>query len=235
MTITLFGKVIIELLDDPKSKFSTHLPAERLKTSVCKGHAYAIWSKARWKALHNAIVEPSEPAICGLVNHVARVGLTFRYVRRSFLHLAAPHLAAPRRGPPEAPPLRPLDVVDAMVYDRGQRKEQYLYTYPAIVLHVDVGLQELVLHYVADGLVADNDEEAFCIAEGVPMQDATHASPAVIEWVKDPTAPWMKCTYNRVQLLHERGAEAILQEWRMHGRPYHVPHWDWWKAEEGDL
>jgi hypothetical protein len=230
VTITLFGKVIIELLDDPESKkISTHLPVERLKTAVFKGNAYAIWSKARWKALHNAIVEPSEPAIPGLVNGVARVGLTFRYVRRSFLQLAAPSRS------PEAPPLQPLDVVDAMVYERGQRKEQYLYTYPAIVLHVDFSLQELVLHYVGDGLVADSNEEAFCIAEGVPMQDATRASPAVVEWVNDQRAPWTICTYKRVQLLHERGAEAILQEWRMHGRPYQVPHWDWWKAEEGDL
>ena len=211
ITITLFGKVSIELVKNPEIE-SQYLPAERPNTKISEGEAYAIWSKARWKAKHDAIVEPSELAIEGLINQVARVGLTFRYVRRSFLEIAAKLPLSIHQRPPR---FRPLDVVDARVYNsQGRAGHAYLYTYPAIILQVDEDRQELTLQYVSDGLVADSDKEAQTIAEGVPFAEAKHATPVVKNWVQNENAAWTKCTFDKLMDIRTRGPEAILDEWR---------------------
>ena len=53
---------------------------------ISAGDAYPLWGKARWKMLHDAIVPPTVPTIQNLGN-LERVGLTFRYFRRSWLEL----------------------------------------------------------------------------------------------------------------------------------------------------
>ena len=126
------------------------------------GDAYAIWSKARWKMKHDAILPPTLPAVPGLIHDVARVGLTFRYVRRSFLQLRHASVQACMQPTLGLPPitLKPLDVCDAIFYKDGQPSTAHLYSYPAVVLRVDAISRTLTLHYLCDGLIADADEEA---------------------------------------------------------------------------
>ena len=224
ITITLFGRVTIELMYDAESKArSALLPSERVVTQGT-GDAYAIWSKARWKMKHDAIVEPKEPAISGLENNIARVGLTFRYVRRSFLELEARSRSgssSPAFGlsqPGTMQEFNVMDIVDARYFEGGQRSTAHLYTYPAVVLYVDPVAEELTLQYLCDGLIADSDEEAFAFADHVPMRAAMHATPAVKAWVKNPECPWTRCTYTKLKDIEAMGVEAYLREKRLvHG------------------
>jgi hypothetical protein len=56
ITITLFGEVDVELVHDPDSRrLSELLPVERVR-NIKEGDAYGIWSKARWKMKHDAIL-----------------------------------------------------------------------------------------------------------------------------------------------------------------------------------
>ena len=155
VTVTLFGEVEISLVkDDSKCctckagpsgasatcgacRKSRIQPVERGGANgqcrIGEGQAYAISGKARWKMKHDAIVPATQPAIPGL-DSIARVGLTFRYFRRSFLEIRrrAPaaaaaagqrHLAGPSRTSPSPDRLdwQPLDLVDARFYNtRGE-------------------------------------------------------------------------------------------------------------------
>mgnify|MGYP001336065418 CR=1 FL=1 len=108
VTVTLFGEVEISLVkDDSKCctckagpsgasatcgacRKSRIQPVERGGANgqcrIGEGQAYAISGKARWKMKHDAIVPATQGAIPGL-DSIARVGLTFRYFRRSFLEI----------------------------------------------------------------------------------------------------------------------------------------------------
>jgi len=208
ITITIFGEVDIELLYDAESKSrSGLLPAER-SSRMRVGDAYAIWSKARWKMKHDAILPPTLPAVPGLVHNVARVGLTFRYVRRSFLQLrhACVHACMP---PPTT--LKPLNVCDAIFYKDGQPSTAHLYSYPAIVLRVDALAGRLTLHYLCDGLTADADQEAFHIADGVPASAAVHATEDVRRWLTNSQCSWTRRSYNRWKHICDAGADAFLR------------------------
>ena len=163
--------------------------------------ASLIRSKARWKMKHDAILPPTTPAVRGLSHDIARVGLTFRYVRRSFLELShASELPSP------ALPLllKPMDLCDAFFYDAdGRRSSAHLYTYPAIVLDVDHKAQLLELHYLCDGLIADADDEAFRIVKGVPASAALLATPDVRSWLDNSQCSWTRCSYRKLTEIRE--------------------------------
>ena len=163
--------------------------------------ASLIRSKARWKMKHDAILPPTTPAVRGLIHDIARVGLTFRYVRRSFLELRhaskLPSAALPSL-------LKPMDLCDAFFYDAdGRRSNAHLYTYPAIVLDVDHAAQLLNLHYLCDGLIADADEEAFHIVKGVPASAALLATADVQSWLDNSQCSWTRCSYRKITDIRE--------------------------------
>ena len=209
ITVTIFGEVNVELVYDRESKVRSELlPAERVST-VGTGDAYAIWSKGRWKMKHDAILPPTTPAVPGLIHNVARVGLTFRYVRRSFLELR--HVSKPPSIGPPLPALpKALDLCDAVFYEHGQPSGAHLYTYPAIVLRVDATARLLTLHYLSDGLIADTDDEAFRIAERVPADAARIATSQVESWLLNGDCPWTRRSFRRIQEIMKDGPEAFL-------------------------
>ena len=215
ITVTLFGEVQIELARDAESARKSSLLAVERNATVRAGDAYAIWSKARWKMKHDAIVPPTQPAVSGLLFDIARVGLTFRYVRRSFLELRsvrAPSPPPPSLAMPSLPPTpmpKPLDIVDALFFDeRGAVSTAHLYTYPAVVLCVDQARRTVDLHYVSDGLIADSDQEAFAVRQNVPVGAMVAATPAVQDWVRNGQCTWNVQTYRKYEELRgERGAE----------------------------
>jgi hypothetical protein len=169
--------------------------------------------------LHGSIRTPSAahvPIVHGLEHNTARVGLTFRYVRRSFLELKR------RRTELDASVLKvplplpaPLDVVDAIWYGSdGTPSTAHLYTYPAIVLEVDASTRCLTLHYLSDGLISESDEEGFAIREGVPVNDVTLATSDVRRWVCHSECPWTRRSFRRVEEIRTKGAAAFLHEWK---------------------
>ena len=212
ITVTIFGEVNVELVYDRESRVRSELlPVERVST-VGTGDAYAIWSKGRWKMKHDAILPPTTPAVPGLIHNVARVGLTFRYVRRSFLELR--HVSKlPSNGPPLPALPKTLDLCDAVFYEHGQPSTAHLYTYPAIVLQVDATARLLTLHYLSDGLIADSDEEAFRIAECVPADAVRIATSEVRSWLLSQGCPWTRCSFRRIQEIRRVGPEAFLSSY----------------------
>lgn len=86
---------------------------------------------------------------------IARVAVTFRYFRRTFLEMElAQH---PEHGQQRAfslPPRLPavFDYVDARFYNaRGEHESSHLYAYPALVLQVSTRRDTLTLQYLDDG------------------------------------------------------------------------------------
>jgi hypothetical protein len=254
VTVTLFGEVEISLVkDDSKCctckggplgasatcgacRKSRIQPMERGAGKVggsvliAAGQAYAISGKARWKMKHDAIVPAISGAISGL-DSIARVGLTFRYFRRSFLEirrrgsaaagaagatglcpLARPSLTSP--SPlgwfDELP--RPLELVDARFYDgRGVLMTDHYYTYPALVLRVDRAARQLTLYYLSDGLGADSDEEAFEIGKKVPAAAVWPMHRHVRFLLEHEECPWTRASFRRVKEIREAGADKFLQ------------------------
>lgn len=167
--------------------------------------ASLIRSKARWKMKHDAILPPTTPTVHGLSYDIARVGLTFRYVRRSFLELSH---ASELPSPALPLPLKPMDLCDAFFYDAdGRRSSAHLYTYPAVVLDVDHKAQLLELHYLCDGLIADADDEAFRIVKGVPASAALLATPDVRSWLDNSQCSWTRRSYRKLTEIRERFTE----------------------------
>jgi hypothetical protein len=210
ITVTIFGEVEIELVDDNErgKGRSELLPIDRA-TTVQTGVAYGIWGKGRWKMKHNAILPPRVPAVQGLVGNIARVGVTFRYNRRSFFELRRRNSSLVSS--PLQPLPQPLDLVDAVFFSDGKPSNAHLYTYPAIVLCVDAAERRLTLHYLSDGLIADTDEEAFAIAE-VPASSTVPATSAVKAWLRNSQCPWTICSYRLIEHIHAIGPEAFLQQ-----------------------
>ena len=251
VTVTLFGEVEISLVkDDTKCctckggpsgasatcgacRKSRIQPVERGAGKVggsvliAEGQAYAISDKARWKMKHDAIVPAVSGAISGLDN-IARVGLTFRYFRRSFLEirrrgsaaaaaaglcpLAGPSLTSPSPlGWLDDLPL-PLELVDARFYNRrGVEMTDHYYTYPALVLRVDHVARQLTLYYLSDGLGADSDEEAFEIGIKVPAAAVWPIHRHVRFLLEHEECPWTRASFRRIKEIREAGADEFLQ------------------------
>ena len=251
VTVTLFGEVEVSLVkDDTKCctckggpsgasatcgacRKSRIQPMERGAGKVggsvliAAGQAYAISGKARWKMKHDAIVPAVSGAISGLDN-IARVGLTFRYFRRSFLEirrrgsaaaaaaglcpLAGPSLTSPSPlGWLDDLPL-PLELVDARFYNRrGVEMTDHYYTYPALVLRVDRVSRQLTLYYLSDGLGADSDEEAFEIGIKVPAAAVWPMHRHVRFLLEHEECPWTRASFRRIKEIREAGADEFLQ------------------------
>ena len=184
ITIGIFGEADVQLLLPPnRDRPSLVLPRERKDgITIRPGNAYALWAKSRWKMHHNAIVGRNEHPIRDLRGEIARVGVTLRFVRVSFAHIfGASHAPVP------APlMLRVADlnlghtIVDAMYYDNSGRRlneHAYPHTYPALVLDATGG-KKLLVFYISDGLIPDDDEEAWSVGE-VPMEHAVRASESI--------------------------------------------------------
>lgn len=225
LTVTLFGEVGIELKLDDKTKANSEIHAVERATTVPAGTAYAIFSKARWKMKHDAIVGPATPAIDGLIKSTARVGLTLRYVRRSFLELRHRKSSVNNAQHTLSLPLplpKPLTFVDATYMDSSA----HFFSYPAIVLAVDTTARTLTLHYLSDGLIADADEEAFEIKAGVPVAETVAVTPAVKHWLnggknaEGECCYWTRRTYRQVEKIREMGPEAFLEEYTRKGEEW---------------
>ena len=185
---------------------------------MCEGAAYAIWGKARYKMLHDAIVPPYSPAIEGLqqpmVGGIARVGFTFRYYRRTFLEIRqeTQQSPSPLSAPPLSAPLfKPFEYVDAYYYVDGTQDGAHHYTYAAIVLRVDASLRTLTLQYLSDGLGADTDDEAFHIADRVPVEHVRSASKGVQALLSSEECNWTRRSLRKVEEIRAMGVDAYLQ------------------------
>ena len=183
VTIDVFGEADVQLLLPPmRERRSGVLPRERTEgITISAGSLYAIWGKSRWKMYHDAIVGRNERAVPGMRAETARVGLTLRFARRSFAQLQSP-----RRAPLPTAQLQPgTTVVDALYYDmEGVRVNEHAYphTYPALVL--EVATTQLHVLYISDGLIPDDDDEAWSFGV-VPIQHAVLASTNVERRCKD--------------------------------------------------
>ena len=215
ITTTLFGHVQILLRKDPAIK-SELQGVERGQGSregtgdvpIHAGDAYALWGKARWKMLHDAIVPPTSPPIANLGN-LARVGVTLRYFRRSFLELRRRSRLPPTMSMIPALP-SPFDYVDApFYYLSGILSSSHLYTYPAVVLRVDRATSRLTILYVSDGLGADTDTEAF--AHGtVPASEVMPAASSVQILLTRRDCSWTRRSLSLVQHIRDMGVDAYL-------------------------
>jgi hypothetical protein len=155
----------------------------------------------------DAIVPPTAPTIDGLGN-LARVGLTFRYFRRTFLQLyrhVAPGLPSQR-----LPSV--FDIVDARYVDRNGNVScsTHLYTYPAVVLRVDYGARTLTLQYVSDGLGADTDWEAFHVASNVPADAVLPAAQSVRSLLQNAECSWTRRSFQRINEIRKQGVGSYL-------------------------
>jgi len=187
---------------------------------------------------HDAIVGVNEVAIPGLLREIARVGLTLRFFRTSFARIfAAMHL-----GP--QPPLSLLrapelvcgrTIVDALYYDMsGERVNEHAYphSYPALVLEVSADSSRLVVFYISDGLIPDDDEEAWSLGE-LPIQHAVLASENVVRrCVATNRSEGTRAALMTRRLMesiatgdwsetseHDRGTAAFMCAIREHGEP----------------
>ena len=204
VTLGIFGVVDVQLVLPPPSLIrSTVLPRERTEgMSISAGSLYAIWGKSRWKMYHDVIVGRNELAVPGMRAETARVGCTLRFCRRSFARLCAVRLARERGAQHGAsghgaqhgamehgalPSLALIEadieagstIVEAYFYDmKGTRvnEHSYPYTYPALVLEANAG--SLLVLYISDGLIPDDDEEAWSFGL-VPIEHAVLASDLV--------------------------------------------------------
>lgn len=179
---------------------------------VRAGDAYVIFGKARWKMQHDAIVPSTARPIDGLGN-IARVGLTFRYFRRSWLEMCQlEKLPAPAVPPPALPALPAVfDVVDARFYSlEGALDPSHLYSYPAVVLRVDAETRTLTLQYVSDGLGADTDWEAFAIASRVPARAVRPAPATVRRLLRSSECSWTRRSQHLLQRIRAEGVDAYL-------------------------
>ena len=191
---------------------SQHVAMERV-ARVAAGTSYAIWGKARWKMNHDAVVGAGEPAIEGLERMTARLGLTLRYFRSSFIELLRRrNEPAPSLSPREISPLLCLpkeegelfpSLVDAFFYRKmdgeWRREKAHHYTYPAVVLARDAAAGSLTLHYLSDGLGVDSNDEAHSIA-AVPASEALLASASVQRRLLATDCAW---TSTALSLLQE--------------------------------
>ena len=175
---------------------------------------------------HDAIVPAISGAISGL-DSIARVGLTFRYFRRSFLEIRRRGSAAagaagaaglcPLAGSPSPLGWRdelplPLELVDARFYNRrGVEMTDHYYTYPALVLRVDRVSRQLTLYYLSDGLGADSDEEAFEIGIKVPAAAVWPMHRHVRFLLEHEECPWTRASFRRIKEIREAGADEFLQ------------------------
>ncbi|KOO28708.1 hypothetical protein Ctob_005333 [Chrysochromulina tobinii] len=186
VTIGIFGEVDVQLVLPPQSLIrSTVLPRERTEgIAIPAGSLYAIWGKSRWKMFHDVIVGRDERAVPGMRAETARVGCTLRFCRRSFARLCAMRLARERGALPsltltEANIEAGSTIVEAYYYDmKGARVNEhaYPYTYPALVLEARAG--SLLVLYISDGLIPDDDDEAWSFGL-VPIDHAVLASDLV--------------------------------------------------------
>jgi hypothetical protein len=189
VTIGIFGEVDVQLINPRKGQqYSDIMPRERKEgITISAGNLYAIWGKSRWKMYHDAIVGRNEPAIPGMRGETARVGCTLRFCRRSFAKLYAAKLARERGlALPASSLLVSADIepgctiVDALYHDMtGARVNEHSYphTYPALVLQVTD--QALTVMYISDGLIPDDDDEAWSFGV-VPIEHALLASQDVV-------------------------------------------------------
>lgn len=189
--IGIFGEADVQLVLPPASqRRSGVLPRERKEgITISAGSLYAIWGKSRWKMFHDAIVGRNERAVPGMGAETARVGCTLRFCRRSFAQLFEAKLAREAGGilPPHMPHMLTSEqiepgrtIVDALYYDlSGSRVNEHSYphTYPALVLEVRDGV--LIVMYISDGLIPDDDDEAWSFG-AVPIGDALLASQTVV-------------------------------------------------------
>jgi hypothetical protein len=192
VTLGIFGEVDVQLVLPPASqRRSGVLPRERTEgITISAGCLYAIWGKSRWKMFHDAIVGRNERAVPGMRAETARVGCTLRFCRRSFAILCAARLEGERsaqhgaRAPGATPPPALVEaeievgrtIVDAYYYSfKGARVNEHSYphTYPALVLEASAG--SLLVLYISDGLIPDDDEEAWSFGQ-VPINQAVLAS-----------------------------------------------------------
>lgn len=220
ITVTAFGRVSIVL----KNRTDLTMAHELLgiergsrmpggDAEMSEGDAYSIVGKARWKMNHDAIVPPTCPAIPGLddgmVGGIARVGLTFRYFRRTFLELRQRQqlVAQPSTTLPAV-----FDYVDAPYFIDGAVDTAHLYTYAAIVLRVDAASRCLTLQYLSDGLGPDTDEEAFHVADGVPSDCVLPMHPSIQGTLQAEDCPWTRKSLRLVQRIREMGVDAYLRE-----------------------
>ena len=222
ITVTLFGHIQIVLKNIKNIKMDHQLlGAERGGGSfdaptqgdvnIHAGDAYGIWGKARWKMNHDAIVPPTAAAIEGL-DGIARVGVTLRYFRRSFLNLRRDKC----QPPPPRPLPKPFEFVDAPYYKRNPDKtwsicSAHLYTYIGVVLRVDPVARRLIIQYLSDGLGADTDWEAFAIAE-VPAADVLPAVEGAKAVMRDsrPCRPWTRRSIGLVEEIRGAGVDSWL-------------------------
>lgn len=188
-------QVDIQLTNPPRGQMTSGiLPRERKQgITIAPGMAYALWGPSRWKMFHDAIVGLNEPVIGDLRGEFARVGLTLRFCRISFARLCCASTvggsavaAAPLAAAPPLPALLASTVhagrtiVDALYHDlEGRRKNEHAYphTYPALVL--EAAPSHLLVLYISDGLIPDDDEEAWSIGR-VPIDAAVFASDDVV-------------------------------------------------------
>lgn len=167
---------------------------------------------ARWKQKHNVILPPTCLAVDPpLDNDIARVGLTFRYFRRSSLEHWRQQQQQPQQTPTCASVATPGTIVDAPFYDHnGRLCTAHLYTYPAVVLNSDGPAGFIRLYYLSDGLTADTDEEAFKESGDVPAREVLPASSAVKYWLCHPECPWTIRSVQRIQQLKETGFSVTV-------------------------
>lgn len=216
ITIGIFGSVDIELTHDKESlKASQHQPTEQYGRTISPGDAYALWRKDRWKMRHDAIVSETEAEIPGLPGQIARVGLTLRFFRRTFGEVlkANPDLFSNAVAPPPplaSPPLAltdisPMEIIDCIYYDHmGSRKDPHSYpsTYPAIVLGIDAAAEALTVFYISDGLIADDEQEAWSLGR-VPVRHVARTAESVKQRCKRPGT----ASARLMSALFEQGAE----------------------------
>ena len=199
ITIGIFGTVDIELTHDKDIlKVSQHQPREQFGKTISPGDAYALWRQCRWKMKHDAIVSETEAAIPGLPDQIARVGLTLRFFRRTFGAVLqanpdlfqsspTPVVAASRSPPPLAlADISPMEIIDCIYYDHSGNRinpRSYPSTYPAIVLGIDASAEVLTVFYISDGLIADDEQEAWSLGR-VPIRHAAPAAESVKERCK---------------------------------------------------
>ena len=214
ITISLFGEVTIVLDNHPGTK--SDLKGVARNATVAEGDAYALFGKARYKMRHDAIVEPTTQAIESLYHPsygaIARVGLTFRYFRRTFLELER---SRRRSSPsPELPlphSFNAFDFVDARFHEHGEISRSHLYTYIAIVLRCSP--TGLTLYYLSDGLGADTDEEAFLLAEDVPSSDCRPAPESIVKLLNLADGPsWMRRSYRKICQILSHGVEKFIAD-----------------------
>ena len=110
-------------------------------------------------------------------------------------------------------------VVDALYYDMDgelRHARAYPHTYPALVL--EATQHKLLVFYISDGLIPDDDDEAWSIGE-VPIQHAVLASESVRQRCFSSQTKAGRMTQRLVDHWTNdwQGPEAFVRAVRAHG------------------